>query len=58
MNKKEIKKVNETNQQYSELFKQACALLFPPGVTPTPYSMRWADVFLLMEELTPKERCD
>ena len=58
MSKPEIKKVNETDQQHSNMFDQICAQLFPPGVTPGPNSTLWADVLLIMDELAPEERCD
>lgn len=58
MNKNKTNKVDEANQQYAELFKKACALLFPPGVTPGPNSALWADALLLADEMMPEERCD
>ncbi len=58
MSKNKTKKGNGTDQQYSELFQQACALLFPPGVTPGPNSTLWADALLLADEMMPEERCD
>lgn len=63
LSKNETKKVSETKkvnraELYEEMFKRACALLFPPGVKPHPNSMLWADAFLLADEMMPEERCD